>query len=214
MPDEKDIAVPFFRYDATPDDLKTKECGGVPQFKQIEMVRIIIPGMRDCEVDRPVEDKDRKRWPSMYASFLKGEKQEVEGVPLSEFTTATASDIASLKAIRIQTVEQAAELNDDAAQKLHCVALKQKARKFLETRKEIGNVGVLMATIKKLEAKVKELENANTPATVSGNPERNWVQPPVSDSGEQQPGRATDGGTRKRGRKRAGDENQVETTHI
>jgi hypothetical protein len=214
MPDEKDIAIPFFRYEAEPDDTKTKACGGVPQFKQIEMVRIIIPGMRDCEVDRPVEDKDRKRWPSMYESFLKGEKQEVEGVPLSEFTTATASEIATLKSLRIQTVEQAAELNDDAASKLHCVALKQKARKFLETRKEIGNVGVLMATIEKLEKKIKDLENANSPRTVSGSPEGNGVQPSNGDTGEQLPGREAVGATRKRGRKRLSDENQVAQTDV
>lgn len=217
---DRDITVPQFFTEPQPDDAATKAHGGVPQFKDVYMIRILMPGIRD-EVVRPVEEKDKQRWPLYWDRFIKGEKHQVEGTPLSEFATATESERMTLKASGLQTVEQVAGLGDDAAGRLHVVAIRNKAQKFLATREQFGNTGKLTAeieTLKKrneaLEQKVKELENANHSATVSGRDADNGVHAPVVDYVEPVSGREALGGNRQRGRKRPGDGEELEKADI
>lgn len=211
MAEEADIAFPFFFIQAEADDRATKLNGGIPVFQDVEMVRIQIPGFRD-EVVRPVEDRDKERWPRMYERFKAGETQKLDGIPLSEFATAKESERAVLKSLGIQTVEQAAGLNDDAAQKMHIIALRKKAQEFLKTRENLANVGQLEARVKELERELKKLrdgngENAN--AVVSGSDEGDRVQPAKHVPVQSVPGRPEVGGTVKRGRQRTGGKAQV-----
>ena len=205
---ERDIVIATFYQDDEPDDVATRASGGVPQFRMREMVRIQIPGQRD-EVCRPVQENDKVRWAARYEQFRKGIKQEFDGIPLAEFATATEAERSTLKAVGIFTVEQAAGLNDDSAQKLHCVSLKAKAQAFLKIREGVGQASQLQARIRELEKQVRELTNANSPTTVPGRAEGDGVQPANGDSVGGEPGQQAVSATRKRGRSRANVTEQV-----
>ena len=172
----KDIAFPFFYEDSQEDPRATQANGGVPVFKPLIKVRIKIPGSRD-EVDRPVEEHDKKRWPTIWAQFEKGQKQQLDGIPLAEFATATAAERATLAQMGCQTVEQVAGLRDDTAARLNLFGVKRKADAFMKVRQELGNVGKLMATIESLEKRIKELESGNTNPVVSASDAGDGVQP-------------------------------------
>jgi hypothetical protein len=202
--EERDITIPQFFTTAVPDDAATKKADGNPQFKQQLMVRVILPGIRD-EVVRPVEEKDKQRWPIYWQRFEQGLKHEVQGTPISEFGTATEVEKATITASGVQTVEQLANLNDDACQKLHLVALRNKAQKFLKAQADLGNVAKLQADLETALKRIKELENANNPATVSGRDADNGVHADNGDNVEPSSGRAEVEGNSKRGRKRLGD---------
>ena len=190
----KDIAFPMFRVDSEEDQRATKANGGVPVFRDVFMVRIKIPGSRD-EVDRPVDDKDKDRWPRQWEQFQKGVKQELDGIPLSEFATATAAERATLAQMGVQTVEQVAGLRDDTAAKLNLFGLKRKADAFLKTRKELGNTGKLLARIEELEKLVKELKSENTDAVVSERDAGDGVQPALDVSEQPKSRRKKTGAT-------------------
>lgn len=190
----KDIAHPFFHIEAMVDPQKTKANGGVPVYYDEEFVTIRIPGMRD-EINRPVEDKDRQRWPRQYEQFKKGVEQKLDGVPISEFTTASASEQATLKQMGVHTVEQCAGLGDDICQKVGFFGLKRKAVEFLKARKDIGHTAVLLAKIAELEKKIEDLESANTNAVVSGRDEGDGVQPALDVPEQPKPRRKKTGTT-------------------
>jgi hypothetical protein len=200
---ERDITVPQFYVEAAPDDVATKNAGGIPQFKDVTMVRIIVPGQRD-ETVRPVEPRDKERWPVYWSRFEQGLKHEVQGTPIGEFGTATEAEKATIKASGIHTVEELASLNDDFCQKLHVVALRNKAQKFLQTQANLGNVAQLQTTIERLEKQVKELTDANNLAAVSGRNADNGVHANNGDNLVVSPRRAEVEGDSKRGRKRSG----------
>ncbi len=209
---DRDITVPQFFTEAQPDEEATRKTG-VPQFKNVQMIRIIMPGIRD-EVVRPVEARDKERYSIYWQRYEQGLKHEVQGTPLTEFATATEAERAQLRASGIQTVEQIAELNDDACQKLHAVALRNKAQKFLLTLANIGNVAKLEATIETLNKRIKELENANNPATVPGRNADNGVHPDNGDSVEQRTGRPEVESDSQRGGKRPGKRKAVEKVDL
>lgn len=173
----KDTARPFFYEGSDVDPIATKNNGGVPVFMPIVKVRIKIPGSRD-EVDRPVEPADKQRWPRQWEQFEKGLKQQLDGIPLSEFATATEAERQTLAQIDCQTVEQVAGLNDDIASRLRLRSLKLKAEKFLQIRREIGQTAKLLSEIETLKKRIGELESGkNTEAVVSGSDEGDGVQP-------------------------------------
>lgn len=175
----KDIARPFFYKAAQEDQRATKTNGGIPVFVDVEMVRIKIPGSRD-EVDRPVEPGDKLRWGAIWEQYQKGEKQELTGIPLAEFATATAAERATLAQMGCQTVEQVAGLAGDVVSRLRLTAIKNKADQFLSIRKELANTGKLMAEIEKLQKRIGELESGNAKSTVPASDAGDGVQPSVN----------------------------------
>ena len=200
---ERDITVPQFFVEAAPDDEATRKSDGVPQFKNVNMVRIIMPGLRD-EMVRPVEQRDKERWPVYWNRFEQGLKHEVQGTPIGEFGTASEAEKATIKASGIHTVEELASLNDDFCQRLHVVALRNKAQKFLQTQADLGNVANLRKELETAQKRIKELENANNPATVSGRDEDNGVHADNGDNLVERPGRAEVDSDSQRGGKRPG----------
>lgn len=190
----KDIVVPFFYVEALEDSRKTRENGGVPVFYDQIMVRIKVPGSRD-EVVRPLEDSDKKRWANIYSQFEKGVKQQLDGVPLAEFATATAAERATLAQMGCQTVEQVAGLGDDVVSRLRLTSLKRKADAFMKARGEIGNAGKLLAQIEALQKRIEELESGkNANPVVSGSDASDGVQPAIDVPDEPRAGRKKAGG--------------------
>lgn len=158
---EKDIAIPFFHTAAAEDPKATKANGGVPIYVDEIMVEIRIPGSRDIVV-RPVEEADKARWPLQWAAFEKGQKQELDGIPISEWANSTEAERKTVMKLGIQTVEQLAGLADAAADKARVHKLKRKAQNFLDSRNGAAQMGKLQVEVEELKKLVAKLTNENT----------------------------------------------------
>jgi hypothetical protein len=110
---------------------------GRPVFKDMEYIRIAVPGNRLVQVHRPVRDEDKRRFSQAYAHWQSRKRNLVDGTPLSEWPPVTRSQVEELGFLNVHTVEQLAQLPDAAASQFHGgLALKQKARDSLERAKD------------------------------------------------------------------------------
>lgn len=174
MADEKDIAIPFFHNVACEDPTATKANGGVPVYVDVPCVEIRIPGSKD-RVVRPIEPNDKSRWPRQWEAFEKQEKQQLDGIPISEWANGTEAERKNVLQLGIQTVEQLAGLADNHAQNLRIQKYKQKAQAFLDSRNGAAEVGKIQQEVKELKRLVKKLEKENAELTNAANndlPER------------------------------------------
>lgn len=189
----KDTAVPLFRVEGVLNKSATKLNGDVPVYEQVEYVKILIPGSKD-EVDRPVEKRDIERWPAQYAKFKAGQEQVPDGLPLSEFSTASEVERAMMRGAGIRTVEQMAEYPDGSLSRIGIGAtrLKQKAQAFLRARGQLTEVLKLQQQVDELKAELEKLRAKNgndASADLSGRAEGDGVQPAVADHRKQRAGR-------------------------
>lgn len=161
MAEEKDIAIPFFHTNSVEDPKETKANGGVPIYVDAVMVEIRIPGSRDIVV-RPVEEQDKRRWPKQWEAFERGQKQELDGVPVTEWANATEAERKTVQRLGMQTVEQVAGLSDHHASTMRIQKLKQKAMKFLDSRKGAAEMGKLQVEVEDLKKLVAKLAKENT----------------------------------------------------
>ena len=109
-------------------------------------------------VCRPVEERDKITYSARYEAFRKGEAVPLDGTPIKDWATITKADIAACKNARIYTVEQLAETADEALQKNHIVALKYKARDWLEANKNSGVLAQLRDELDQAKSQIKALE--------------------------------------------------------
>lgn len=85
---------------------------GRPIYKDREYVEIRAAGNSQNIVQRPVTDMDRQRFPRQYNLFLAGNSDQVVGTRLSEVAWMSRSQVEELAYLKIFTLEQLSELND------------------------------------------------------------------------------------------------------
>jgi len=122
-----------------------------PIFNDCEYVEIRTPGNTTNIVKRPVTDMDRSRFREKYAKWRESGDNVTEGTPLAAWPAITVSQRKELEFFGIKTVQQLAELDDNAMQNFRGAhALKGKAKEFLEAIE--GN------RVKELEDQVAEMQ--------------------------------------------------------
>lgn len=117
---------PFFSVEAEPIMLTDDATGlksqlivdGVPQFRSVEKIKIVIIGDRTCEPLHSLTDHDRKRFAYEYKLWKDGEDYEFSGTPLTELTGITKSQIDILMHWHVTSVEHLAELEESRARDL------------------------------------------------------------------------------------------------
>jgi len=128
-----------------------------PIFKDVEHVRIMVPGDKLSIIDRPVSQDDRNRFPDHYAKFKAGEGNQVVGTRLEAVPFITRSMVEEFKFFGIHTVEQLASTGDEVGQKFQGFqGYKQKAQKFLDAANGTD------ARVAELEKKLAELMAAKS----------------------------------------------------
>lgn len=127
---------------------------GRPVFNDREFVEIIIAGDRTTKPVCVVTDEHRHRWPRHYAAFKAGQEPPVDGMPLEQWPAMSKSMVMELKASGFRTVEQIANLADDAPVR-DAQGLKKRAQKWLNSQKE--NVD-LKAENDELKKRMSEIE--------------------------------------------------------
>jgi|TARA_R110002012_G_scaffold278635_3_gene466318 hypothetical protein len=157
----KDTCRPLFRYEAVQNKAKSSK-EGRPIFDQRAYVQILSPGDTKNIIDTPVQDEHKKRWPNQWEAFEKGSEQPVEGTPINEWPRLNMAQVHELKAVNIFTIEQLAELSDNAAQaSMGLATLKKHAEVYLAKSKDDGVVFEALDKVEKLEDKMEALIEEN-----------------------------------------------------
>ena len=133
---------------------------GRPVHKSVEYVTILCPGDKDTVVDRPVNKLDPYCWPEKYIAFRNNQSQDNNGVPLETWGMLDPSRVADLKALRITTVEQLADIPDGnlSGIGMHARAEREKARSYLAIAKGDAPVAALKAENDELKKRLERLE--------------------------------------------------------
>ena len=164
-----------FEYKTEKNEGATKKAG-VPVHDQVLMGYVISPGNTRSEAcqrvakmkagtDRWEVDKTRlnqitKGLGDVTEKFLAGEKPDIRhGTPLTEWPPMDARTIADLKAMSVLTVEELADMNDNAiGQVFGGVELRNKARKHIDYANKNVTMDKLAAENRALLERLAALE--------------------------------------------------------
>jgi hypothetical protein len=118
-------------------------------YKEVDYIKIMVPGDKTTIIDRPVNSIDEKRFADRYAKWKAGAGNVMEGTPISALPRMSLAKVEEYKYFGIHTVEQLASAADVIGQKfLGFGEDKRAANAFLEIAK--GN-----APIEKMNEELK-----------------------------------------------------------
>ena len=147
-----------FYVEAMEDENESKRVGK-RIFKDVEMIEIRIDS-RDIR-NRPVSQEDRLAYAKQYLAWKAGQDQEAaEGYPLKQWPPIRKGEAETLYMNGIRTVEQLAQAVDSRIQILGpFMALKQKAKDWIEEEKRGASVNKLREENTALAARLAALES-------------------------------------------------------
>lgn len=132
---------------------------GRPIFRDVEMIRVMIPGDRDNIVDREVRPSDIEAYRPQYNRWKAGKVQAASGVPLAQWPKVTQAQVQELAYFNIKTVEQLAGTQDAHLQNIGpYMALRQQARDWLATARGSAPVDEARAEAKRALEENAELK--------------------------------------------------------
>lgn len=135
-----------------------------PIYKDVEHVRIMIPGDKLNIVDRIASQDDRQRFAAQYAKFQAGQGQEVIGTRLEAVPWMTRSKVEEYKFFNIVTVEQLAACSDEVGGKFPSFQSdKRRAQEFLDAS---TGTDARVAELEKQLAEMREMM-ANSPQVLT-----------------------------------------------
>lgn len=134
LPRKNGQAMPQFYTKDEVDHAKTAALGR-KAYRKIDMVRIVIPGDPQNQVERRVREDDKLRWPRQYEAYRKMEEFVPDGTLLDTWPMLSKEQVSDLKHNQIFTVEQLAEVPDDLLRHIGLGArlLREHAKAFIET---------------------------------------------------------------------------------
>lgn len=161
-PDESRFAgdsrlyVEFFRKPCLQPGKSREE--GRAVFKEVDYIRIHVPGDKSSVVERPVSDQDAQRFSERYKKWQAGQAEAVVGTPLSSLPTMTPAKVEEYRYFKIVTIEQMAEASDNLGQKFMSFnADKQRAKGFLEVARNNAPIEQMNVELQKRDAEIDEL---------------------------------------------------------
>lgn len=141
-----------------PMEQETLEAGR-PIFKDVVMIRIITPGNRDNIVDREMQPHDKIRFRDAWERFQKGESEIGNGTRLVEWPLVSRSMSEELRFMGFFTVEQVAEANDAACDKVAGLReLKARAISWLKVTNDAEATSKALADAEAKDAQIRALQ--------------------------------------------------------
>lgn len=128
----QELRADFFM-DTVKDEYASQQAGR-DIFKEVERVRVIIPGAVATINVKNVDDQVRQRWRETYMAWKNGQAAPVAGLVLEEWPVLNRAQCAELRHREIRTVEELARLSDVHVQGLGMggMALRERARAYLD----------------------------------------------------------------------------------
>lgn len=128
-------------------------------YKGVPFVRILIPGDKTTEIDQPVREDHKERFPRQWLYYqMKNSEGVMIGTPLQEWRNSDPEEfsdrqMAELQILKFQTVEQIATASDSQVQKvgMGAAGLRELARAFLTRKNNVKNNSELEETRRKLQ---------------------------------------------------------------
>jgi len=151
-----------FRLDIIKDEEKSVT-EGRPIFRDVDWIKIYIPGDKTTVIDHPAYESDRLRFPQQYARYKQGLKEEEQqvGTPLKEWPLVTRSQVEELKFFNLHMVEQIADVADSVKLKVPgLVSLSQQARIWLDRTKATSDAAKASKKIDDQNSRIGALEIA------------------------------------------------------
>ena len=138
------------------DEQKSQE-EGRPIFRDVEHVRILIPGSKESVVDKVVTEIERARFKDLYEKWKANEQVDFSGTPLESCTWMARSLVEEMKYFHVRTVEQLADLSDTHAQKFPGIRQYINLAKAYLAHAEKGKAATDLAAA--MDAQKKENDN-------------------------------------------------------
>lgn len=127
-------------------------------FKEVDYIRIHVPGDKASVVERPVTQQDEFRFQERYNKWKAGQEEAVTGTPLSAMPGMTPSKVEEYKFFKLVTVEQLAEANDNLGSKfMSFQADKQRAKAFMEVARNNAPIEKMNEELQKRDAEIENL---------------------------------------------------------
>ena len=122
-------------YDEAVKDKSASKNKGYPVFADSIYIKIQVPNQVDC-VPRPLQEKDKTRFPKTWEAYVTGKEPAESGFPLDQWPQITTGEVKVCQANHIKTVEQLADTADSNIHRLGPggSSMKNKAIKFLKER--------------------------------------------------------------------------------
>lgn len=155
----KDNAIPRFFMKAVKMEKQSSDAGR-PIFVEQEYVEILIPGDRNTQVIRKVQDGDKSRWPAVYTAFKENRAVAVSGTPIEQWPPVDRAQVEMLKHFNVRTVEDLAAVTDNALPSLGMGAreLRTKAKLYIEEALRGTGVSKLARENEELRGRLAALE--------------------------------------------------------
>lgn len=130
------VAVAFGMH-AMLDGDKTSQAGH-EIYKDVEFVKIAIPGDGKSLYFQPATKSHRNRFPQAYAAFKQRDVKPIEGMPIENWAPISRSLALTLKSMHVHTVEALAAISDTHIEKIGVNGreLRAKAQAWLQEAKE------------------------------------------------------------------------------
>jgi hypothetical protein len=139
--------------------LGDSKAAGRPIYREVDCIRIMVPGDKLSVIDRPVDSIDARRFAARYEKWKTGQGNSVEGTPLTALPRMTSGKIEEYKYFNVQTVEQLAAAPDSLGQKfMGFNEDKRSAAAFLELAKGNAPLEKMNEELKSRDAKIEELQ--------------------------------------------------------
>lgn len=140
------LAIKFYKY--LDEDSAASIAEGRPICREVDYIKIVVPGDTLSEIDRPVYESDKTRFPIQWANYLNRTNADIkyEGTPLKEWNLISRTQAEELRGRKFYTVEQIASASDQQLQSIGMIAgmspytFRDKAKAFLESAKTVADL--------------------------------------------------------------------------
>lgn len=141
------------------DSKRSKESGR-DVYKDVEFVKIAVPGDRNSLVFQPSDDVYRRRFPRAYDSFKQREHNPLIGTPVEHWPPISRAVALNLKVLHIYTVEALAEVHEGHIDRVGSNGreLRTRAQAWLKDAKDGAASQELAAKNKALEDQLASLQ--------------------------------------------------------
>lgn len=125
-----------------------------PIFKEVIHIKKVVPGQTGLVIDRPMRETDMDEFPIEWARYEQKKANIISGTPIDAWPILSDTQKAEFRSLNIFTIDQFANLNDDAATKIMGFnELRAKARAFVMAAKDSEQFDKIRAD---MEAKAVE----------------------------------------------------------
>lgn len=144
------------------DQAATQQNNGIPKYSTRDVISIRFPG--GDETVRRVEPQDTTEYAEQWVAYKAGKEQPLDGTPLEMFPPMPKAVVEELRYFQVRTIEQLAELTDEAKRKLGPLSSWQKkASEWLGAAKsKQSEVVALKEQLKRQTERADRLEHQMT----------------------------------------------------